>query len=628
MKPGADLRRLNLDHLDLGGCDLTGADLRGASCVGTRFHETILHGANLRGARLFMADLGEAIGLDLTGAELHPFFTVNPEDPVGGVQYFATLTEAADAGTFPSNLVSLANGHLFWIQGDEARLRQITPAGVSYHLREAQDRRLLGLVQDRPDRLWRFGDATYATLTVRDPLLDPPGRAYLLSTQPSRFVDKPLSLRPVAAGGVVARVPSGLMHFRTPARGLFQVGELALPFGPGQSEFRRTDQLHWTADGKRLIAYGPDRTGLFVAHTQGGQPQVLPLPPEARVQGLAEAPGNRIWFIQTSPDAVVRYDLDAKNVVPAFLEPDQRGARTPGRIVVGQDGRPWFTLPGRCSIARLTPEGQVQEFALGAGITPDELVPSQDGRLFFTVTGMNVIGAITVVPPAPAKAPPAEDKSPGVWEEPPKAPAPSADGGTEAARAGTGVPDAASARAPETETKAAPGLALAEAAPAAVAPAGTGSPAPAAAPAEPEAAPAGPGPRVELKLPATAAAVPAPRLEALNIHLPAERVGHILERHGFGTGVSRSEFHGAFSTPGALPDLLTRGLLDVGEVARIRSTNGHGNYVTFCQASGAGFYLDGRTSRWAATDRFVVVTSRYPRAGNWHFDVFTAYPVR
>jgi hypothetical protein len=625
MKPGVDLRGKNLSFLDLSGLDLTGADFRGAICIRTKFNGTTLTGARFDGAEMFMAELLDAVGADLTGAKRHPFVQPDPEERVGAVRFFTTLWEDGDLLDLPHHLVCMPDLTLFWLQGDQPEVCSLTPTGVRVTFNDRGDRVLLALAKDRQDQLWVFGDRQYGIYRRREPGLDPPGRSYVHMVAPSHFTDRPTGLWPAqSGGGVVAQLPAGLMHFLTSKRKAFQVGTLPITFGPGTSDFRRSDRLFWTGDGSFLLAYGPDRNEILAVPKSaqkgvrgfggpGVTPQVVPLPPGCVIQDMTEAPGGRIWFTQTEPAAVVSCHLGKREVKPidleAALDRSAGGPPKPGRIVIGPDQAPWFTLPERGSIARVLPGGQIREFPLGDAhhpIVPEELVSSADGRLYFTVKGQHLLGSLLVVPkPAAqvqverAEAEP-ESKAAGPVETKAQAPA-------------EAMPPAAAAPGP--------GPAPAPEAPAAAVVAETKVRAAAAAVPKPTSPPAAP--------PRPAAKALAPSLEAINVHLDAEGVRHILDGHAPGTSGQNGRFTAPFASEDGIPRLLARGMLEAGEIARVRSNrrawDGLGRYVTYCEVPGAGEVWDG--SAWTATDRFVVITNRYIQGGYWHYKVITAFPV-
>src|SRR5260370_1522739 len=74
----------------------------------------------------------------------------------------------------------------------------------------------------------------------------------------------------------------------------------------------------------------------------------------------------------------------------------------PGAIANGPDGNLWFTESnsqsgsgGTDRIGRMSPDGSVTEFPLGAHAEPSGIAVGPDGNLWFTEDGANKIGRIT-----------------------------------------------------------------------------------------------------------------------------------------------------------------------------------------------------------------------------------------
>jgi hypothetical protein len=161
--PGADLRRRNLRFANLSGYDLTDADLSGSECAGALFRGSILTGAKLHGTRLFGADLVGAKGLDLAGAELHPFFQAHAE-PVGQFRFLAPELANAAEGPY-RHLVATPGGHLLWLAGPDRKFQQMSPSGPTYTF-QVRDCSPRALVRNAQDQLWVFGRETCCLLDL------------------------------------------------------------------------------------------------------------------------------------------------------------------------------------------------------------------------------------------------------------------------------------------------------------------------------------------------------------------------------------------------------------------------------------------------------------------------------
>lgn len=67
----------------------------------------------------------------------------------------------------------------------------------------------------------------------------------------------------------------------------------------------------------------------------------------------------------------------------------------PAGITAGPDGAVWFTEGAASRVGRITTDGRVTTFPLGADTTPTDIVAGPDGNLWFTETTAGRIGRIT-----------------------------------------------------------------------------------------------------------------------------------------------------------------------------------------------------------------------------------------
>jgi virginiamycin B lyase len=98
------------------------------------------------------------------------------------------------------------------------------------------------------------------------------------------------------------------------------------------------------------------------------------------VNGIAGAPDGSLWFTESGDDKtwIGRMTTDGQYTHRAL--PPSVG--DPGRITAGPDGAMWFT--GGHAIGRISSDGQLTSFPLGAGIAPHDIVAGGDGGLWFT----------------------------------------------------------------------------------------------------------------------------------------------------------------------------------------------------------------------------------------------------
>jgi virginiamycin B lyase len=142
------------------------------------------------------------------------------------------------------------------------------------------------------------------------------------------------------------------------------------------------------------------------------QGEVTPVLQKARAGDLAVAPDGAIWFsgfdkiARIAPDGIAEsFPLPSEAESPAgtlFSTIDE------DPIVVGREGDAWFTATrhlfneegkeagSEALIARMTPTGQLSEFALpGRGGYPTRLALGPDGNIWFTEAVTNRVGYIT-----------------------------------------------------------------------------------------------------------------------------------------------------------------------------------------------------------------------------------------
>ncbi len=162
-------------------------------------------------------------------------------------------------------------------------------------------------------------------------------------------------------------------------------------------------QLGSTGDGRPEVGLpssmtkGPDGTAWYTS--EGSPPAIkrvvadgtirtYPLPASAKAEafgGITTGPDGALWFTQTA-------DADGELEAIGRLDPDTGYTRFPlgrdrpglGRIAAGSDGTIWFTERARYRIARISTDGDIDEFPLKAGTVPAELAPGSDGLWFTT----------------------------------------------------------------------------------------------------------------------------------------------------------------------------------------------------------------------------------------------------
>ncbi len=122
------------------------------------------------------------------------------------------------------------------------------------------------------------------------------------------------------------------------------------------------------------------------------------LPGTAGARALAPRADGGIWFLQLEPRSNRTSDdvpkvgyATASGKVVAFSLPDREAGLS--SIVEGYEGDAWFTEHFADRIGRMTPAGELVEFALRPGTEPSDLTVDAHGNFWFAA--QNGIGRIT-----------------------------------------------------------------------------------------------------------------------------------------------------------------------------------------------------------------------------------------
>jgi len=99
---------------------------------------------------------------------------------------------------------------------------------------------------------------------------------------------------------------------------------------------------------------------------------------------IAAGPDNTMWFTDWRDDGFIgkRTADGAITEYPVLPAGGFVGYGSATSITAGPDGNMWFTLPGLKSVARITPDGVVTKFQVGAD--PAGITAGPDGNLWFT----------------------------------------------------------------------------------------------------------------------------------------------------------------------------------------------------------------------------------------------------
>jgi sugar lactone lactonase YvrE len=684
IQPGADLRGADLKYAllsqaRLAGADLRDADLRGAWLVdanldganlqGARLEGAVLDGASFKRARMFNARIDGCHGLDLAGAELHPFFEIAEGEPVETIKYMRTQDLESVLGVDPPRQLLVArNSRLSWITSQTRQLTTFGRTGNRY-IHQAENRTRVAQAVDAQGRIWVADGDRFVIHDPEQPGEQKQDKHYRYAVD---VLEHPVPKDIIAMQGLADQTMA-IFHRR---------GLLALMEGKGGSSRAAGRKLGidgWeAAKGEELLTACFNGTGshFFVVNkthhrveiipSGGGMSTFVALKPGWVPRRLAAGADHRVYLTLAGEVALIALGPEEKDL-EAFPLPPRRNAMEDilarvgaDGVCLGPDGNIWFTEPGQGRIGRLdVAAGRIKEFDLGPEIQPLDLAADPAaGTLLFTVRDKDLIGSIraqkrpaTVLAPLPVAAATVEPKEPqegraSRWVAP-SAPAAIAvaavpepvepvrekrrsrakarmeraqawlkDGQDIPRPAGKVVaeegvrPDPGDAKAPVRAERKEPGRTEAEAK--------AGSPAEAAwaAAADPE--------WTDERL-WNAAEV----LSDHGVALTRRRTQRILWKHRNQAGTGKSEFAEAHSSREALAELLAEGVQQAGRPGQVFDANG--SYYTYCQKPGVGRCLTGfgDQARWRDSDRFVIVSTRRWNAleRQYEFVVLTAFPV-
>ena len=201
------------------------------------------------------ADIVGAKGLDLAGAELHPFFQTHAE-PVGHFRFLAPELASAAEGPY-RHLVATPGGHLLWLAGPDRRFQQMSPSGPTYTF-QVSDCSPMALVRNAKDQLWVFGRDTCCLLDLRGFETVPAGQPLKpLAAVRSASAADPLAVAggPGMSGWV--SVPGTLHHCEPKiASGTLTRSQCTIP---SLTRPHPSDRTVPGQDGTTLVTFGPAR---------------------------------------------------------------------------------------------------------------------------------------------------------------------------------------------------------------------------------------------------------------------------------------------------------------------------------------------------------------------------------
>jgi streptogramin lyase len=143
-----------------------------------------------------------------------------------------------------------------------------------------------------------------------------------------------------------------------------------------------------------LFSHGADNVARLARITPSGTITEFPLSGSGFFGTLAitSGPDGNLWMVGVSGVGAGPKASWIRRVTTAGVATDFALAAdaAPNGITAGPDGNIWFTEPGRNKIGRITPTGQVTEFATPtAGRSPSGIAAAPDGNLWFTEYAWN-----------------------------------------------------------------------------------------------------------------------------------------------------------------------------------------------------------------------------------------------
>ncbi|MGH6746802.1 caspase, EACC1-associated type [Novosphingobium sp.] len=133
--------------------------------------------------------------------------------------------------------------------------------------------------------------------------------------------------------------------------------------------------------------------------TPDGKIAEYPVPtPGGHPFEIAAGPDGNVWFTEGNPDGTSGNKIG--RLVPATGEVTEYPIPTPDSaavgITAGPDGNMWFTEYNGNKIGKITPSGNITEFALPNGGQPNQIIKGPDNHLWFTEFSGDKIGKMTI----------------------------------------------------------------------------------------------------------------------------------------------------------------------------------------------------------------------------------------
>jgi hypothetical protein len=605
--PGVDLRDANLDDSDLVGANLAGANLARATLRRAR-----MTGTFLQGACLLRTNFSDAVGANVSGAQLHPFFDTEPEEAGKDTSKFLLLGPDQAA---PSHLEITGTGGLVLQEFGSHRNWILSPHGIvcSFASPDPTGAVQHALGRDGRKRLWAFmeqGVAIFPDADVPSRLETyglPKGLKGVTATAAGEGSALYASATLPEAGGSV------LLTLETTAtKNRLRCATTML----GERAFQSLAAMPGL-DSKVVLGVHPSRDEITVLDLAGGHLLYLPLPKDSRPLRVVPGAPGKVWFLASGTNTVGLVEVvggELSITRTFYFGPKDKGDARLRGLACAPDGTVWVTAQSRPLLGRIAPDFERTQWALRGGIVPGEIVCGRDGKVYFTLVGRAMLGSFR--PAGPLAVP------------------------GDASSSSTAPPPQASVAMPRLNGKVRREKAL-------------NRELPTVEEVEANLEPAAPQSLEEKKVPIPIpvpegkgeepAVLPAPirkpelasptgsswdLLESMDLHLGEERITHILQRHSHDSAGGRGRFTAEASTREGLVALLAKGLAQAGEPGRVlKRYDPRGILHTPCWMDApVGRYQS--HGQWKETNCFDVVTLRVRlEDGTATQVVLSAYPV-
>ena len=168
------------------------------------------------------------------------------------------------------------------------------------------------------------------------------------------------------------------------------VTEYSLPAVPGALA-AGADNTIWFA-----VAAATGGVDRIARVTQAGDVTLIPLTrTTGAVADMVLGPDGNFWLAQPSASKVSRV-TPTGDLTEFALAPAPAASRDPVAIAAGPDGNLWFVERAGRAVGRITPAGAVTRFALPAGSgDPGDITPGPDGALWVVEPDADRVGRMT-----------------------------------------------------------------------------------------------------------------------------------------------------------------------------------------------------------------------------------------